>query len=119
MSEKKSTDKLLETAETVVGIVSRSGVITELSKMDGRVYVYLKNAETGEKFLNMAEDEGFTFCDGEKPTNRYYAEIMAVNKDSTVNYVGFVGRVAYGSGADKVGGEKLIKVDFAEVCRSK
>lgn len=86
--------------------------IENLAKLDGRVYVYLKNAEIGNAFLFDAQNEGFAFCDGEKPTNRHYAEIMAVNKDKTLNYVGIIGRIAYGSGADKIGNEKLIRIDY-------
>ena len=79
---------------------------------DGRVYVYLADEETGNRFLSMAEDEGFTFADGAAPTKREYAEVMAVNRDKTLNYVGAVGRIAFGAGAETVGGERLIRVDF-------
>lgn len=41
--------------------------ITELSKMAGRVYVYLRNETVAKKFLLDAEAEGFSFGDGEKP----------------------------------------------------
>lgn len=81
---------------------------------DGRVYVYLANDGVGNRFMRQAEAEGFTFADGEKPTGRDYAEIMAVNDDGTINYVGFAGRMAFGSGADTVGGRKLIRVDYAK-----
>jgi hypothetical protein len=78
-----------------------------------RVYVYLKDEQTGKAFLEQAEAEGFTYCDGEKPTSREYAEIMAVNTDNTINYVGAVGRVAFGAGAP-VGNKKLLRIDFAK-----
>lgn len=86
--------------------------ITELSKMNGRVYVYLANVAIGEKFLQQAEDEGFAFADGAKPTERCYAEIMAVNGNKTINFVGTNGRIAFGSGAKKIGDDELIRVDF-------
>lgn len=92
--------------------MTNTRTITELSKMNGRVYVYLANVAIGEKFLQQAEDEGFTFADGAKPTERYYAEIMAVNGNKTINFVGANGRIAFGSGAKTVGGEQLIRVDF-------
>ena len=44
--------------------------IKELSQMDGRVYVYLRTAAIAKEFLKQAETEGFTFCDGIKPTER-------------------------------------------------
>ena len=86
--------------------------ISDLAKTDGRVYVYLSDDETGNRFLRMAEDEGFTFADGARPTERQYEEIMAVNHGKTLNYVGTAGRIAFGAGAETVGGERLIRVDF-------
>lgn len=78
----------------------------------GKVYVYLANDEIGNKFMQQAENEGFAFNDGAKPTSRCYAEIMAVNKNYTINFVGSIGRMAFGSGAETVNGEKLIRVDY-------
>ena len=92
--------------------MTNTRTITELSKKNGRVYVYLANVAIGEKFLQQAEDEGFTFADGAKPTERCYAEIMAVNRDITINFVGMNGRIAFGSGAETVNGQKLLRVDF-------
>ena len=89
-----------------------SKTIRSLSEQDGRVYVYLANSAIGEKFLQQAEQEGFTFGDGVKPTERDYDEIMAINHNHTINYVGFVGKIAYGSGAKTIGDEELIRIDF-------
>ena len=86
--------------------------ITELSRKNGRIYVYLANVAIGEKFMQLAEDEGFTFGDGAKPTDRCYAEIMAVNGNKTINFVGANGRIAFGSGVKKIGNDDLIRVDF-------
>ena len=80
--------------------------------MEGRAYVYLANDEIGIRFMQMAEDEGFTFGDGVKPTERQYAEVMAVNHNTTINYVGANGRIAFGSGAKTIGEEILIRIDF-------
>ncbi len=89
-----------------------SKAIKSLSEMAGRVYVYLADSAIGEKFLQQAEQEGFTFEDGVKPTERHYSEIMAINHNLTINYVGFIGRIAYGSGAETMGNKKLIRIDF-------
>lgn len=88
--------------------------IFELSQLEGRVYVYLANVALGEAFMKQAEDEGFTFGDGAAPTERCYAEVMAVNNDKTINYVGTNGRIAFGAGAKKIGDQDLIRVDFAK-----
>jgi len=83
-----------------------------INKDNSKVYVYLANKEIGNKFMQQAEDEGFTFNDGAKPTSRCYAEIMAVNSNYTINFVGNVGRIAFGSGTKTVSGQKLVRVDF-------
>ena len=89
-----------------------SKTIRELSKMNGRVYVYLRTPELRERFLRQAEQEGFTFCDGAKPTARPAADVMAINHDGTINYVGTNGRIAFGSGATQIGGETLIRINY-------
>ena len=86
--------------------------LEKLSRRNEKVYVYLADREIGNRFLRDAEKEGFTFGDGKKPTSRSYAEIMAVNSDRTINYLGSIGRIAFGSGAKKVGGRYLLRVDY-------
>ena len=86
--------------------------IKELSEMNGRVYVHFKSAAQGLDFLRQAEQEGFTFTDGAKPTSRQCSDIIAVNKDGTINYVGTNGRIAYHSGVKKIGNEKLIRIEY-------
>ena len=93
--------------------------IKNLSKLNGRVYVYLANAEIGHRFLQQAEAEGFTFTDGVKPTEHGYEEIMAINHDGTLNFVGTNGRIAYGSGVRHVGDKQLIRIDFEKYLSGK
>ena len=85
-----------------------------LTELDGRVYVYLANDETGKAFLAQAEEEGMRFEDGAAPTSRPYATVMAINRDGTLHYVGTNGMIAFQAGADTVGGKKLIRVDYGE-----
>ena len=85
--------------------------IIDLSKLNGRVYVYLANAEIGNRFLQQAEAEGFTYYDGVKPTKRGCSNIMAINCDKTINFVCTNGFIAFGSGVKTVGSEQLIRVD--------
>lgn len=89
-----------------------SKTIRELAKLNGRVYVYLADETTGKQFLEQTEQEGFTFGDGVKPTQRHWSDLMAVNHDGTINYVGTNGHIAWSSGAKTVGGEALIRVDY-------
>ena len=86
--------------------------IEELMNLNGRVYVYLDNEETAEQFFTQAEAEGFMFDDGERPTARHRDCIMALNKNRTIGYIGFVGHMAFGSGTGSVGSESLIRVDY-------
>ena len=81
--------------------------IKELTTMGKRVYVYLKDEETARRFLRDAETEGFTFGDGVKPTERQWSDLYAIHPDGTLNYVGAIGHIEYGSGADSV-----IRVDY-------
>lgn len=91
-----------------------SKTIEELSHSNGRVYVYFKTEAICRQFLIQAEQEGFTFGDGVKPTKRHTDSIIAVNKNRTLNYVGINGRIAYGSKTKYVGNQKLLRIDFED-----
>ena len=84
-----------------------------LSTHTGRIYIYLASADIGKRFLRDAENEGFLFRDGVKPTQREADNIFAINDDMTINYVGFVGHVAY-QAASRIGNKPLIKIDYQE-----
>ena len=47
--------------------------VKELSKMDGRVYVFVKDESIRKIFLQDAENEGFTFGDQVLPTDSEYS----------------------------------------------
>lgn len=91
-----------------------SSIKSLLSAYAGRIYVYLATDDLGKQFLRDAENEGFTFCDGVKPTQREADSILAINDDMTINYVGFVGHMAY-QASDLIGNQKLVKVDYRDV----
>lgn len=85
--------------------------VTELSKMNGRVFVYLRNEVIAGKFLQDAEKEGFTFRDGEKPTARPGSDLYSVNRDWTINLVGWAGHMAFRA-AKTIGEQELLRVDY-------
>ena len=85
--------------------------VTELSKSNGKVYVYLRNEVIIRKFLKDAENEGFTFGDGEKPTARPGNNLYVVNCDWTISHVGWAGHMAFQS-AKRIGEQELIRVDY-------
>ena len=74
--------------------------IKELASMGERVYVYLKDKKTAQRFLHDAEAEGFTFGDGVKPTDRHWSDLYAIHPNGALNYVGAIGHIEYGSKAD-------------------
>ena len=86
-------------------------IVSELLNQNGRVYVYLSSEEICNRFLRDAEKEGFIFCDGVKPTERESTDIYALNQNRTINYVGFIGHIAFQS-AKKIGNQKLVKIDY-------
>ena len=85
--------------------------VTELSKLNGKVYVYLRDEVIARRFLQDAENEGFTFGDGEKPTARPGNNLYVVNCDWTISHVGWAGHMAFQS-AKYVGEQELIRVDY-------
>ena len=85
--------------------------VTELSKLNGKVYVYLKDEMIARRFLQDAEKEGFTFGVGEKPTARPGNNLYVVNPDQTISHVGWAGHMAFQS-AKYVGEQEMIRVDY-------
>lgn len=84
-----------------------------MSMHTGRVYVYLATEDVCKRFLQDAESEGFTFTDGAKPTQKHTSDIIAINPDATINYVGVVGHVAFQS-ANRIGNQALYKIDYQQ-----
>lgn len=67
--------------------------LTELLNEEKDVYVKLKDEKTAEEFLKTAEEEGFLFYDGAKPTSRKKSDLYALKKDKTLCFVGFAGHM--------------------------
>ena len=84
--------------------------LTELSQLDGRVYVHMTSPELEKQFMEQAEAEGFTFADGAKPTEREQSDFIAVNADHTINYIGVFGRMAYSIKSAFSDGKRLIRI---------
>lgn len=82
---------------------------------NSRIFLHCKTHELARQFLAEAEAEGFTFGDGVKPTERGTDSIFALNDNMTINYVGFVGHMAFSSGTDKVGDKKLVRIEYGEI----
>lgn len=106
---------------SLYGTTSKKGVYilrikSLLATHPGKIYIYLATEEISRWFLRDAENEGFTFCDGVKPTQRQPDCIFAINDDMTINYVGFIGHMAY-QAATKIGNKPLIRIDYRDVIK--
>ena len=75
--------------------------ITSLINANKKVYVRMSSDEICKAFFAQAENEGFLFG-GMKPTAKHPSDLIAVLSDKTLCYVGTIGRMAAGSGAEKV-----------------
>jgi len=85
-----------------------SKTLTELvHSTNKRVYVHLSDIETIRIFINNAEKEGFSFLENKRISDMPLDNFYALNKNLTVNYINFIGRVAYQCGA-----EHLLRVDY-------
>jgi hypothetical protein len=89
-----------------------SRTIMDLLKMQGRVYLYFKDEKTIRRFMSQAKKESITYGDGKKLSERNLESIMALNNDKTVNFVGSIGHMAFGSGIDRIGDKKLLRIDY-------
>lgn len=72
-----------------------------------RVYVYLADKDTQSRFISDAEAEGCTYEDGVKISEREPDDFYALNKDGTVCFLNFVGRMAFQCNSDNI-----VRVDY-------
>ena len=75
--------------------------IESLINASKKVYVRMSSDEVCRRFFVLAEREGFLFG-GENPTDKHPSDWIAVLPDKTICYVGTIGRIAAGSGAENV-----------------
>ena len=87
--------------------------IRKLLSLDGQIFVLLRGKNICNLFLTQAEQEGFTFQDGTKPTASRPADIIVLHSDWTLNNVGWAGHMAFRNPAAKLG-EPIIRVDFGK-----
>ncbi|MCC8358064.1 MAG: hypothetical protein LJU34_09625 [Oscillospiraceae bacterium] len=85
--------------------------LTALTKLNGRVYVYCGDRKTQQQFIEDAENEYFHYGDGVSLLERKPGSIMALNQNRTVNFVGYLGTIAF-CHADHLNAVPLIKVDY-------
>ena len=92
--------------------MSEKRTIRNLTGQGKKVYVFAGSEKVCREFLTLVGNEGFTFGDGVKPTEKHSSDVFAVNDNKTISYVGIVGRTAIGSKVNETGGKEIVKVDF-------
>ena len=73
--------------------------IKQLIRKDRKVYIYLRNEAVRLRFSHDADTEGITFDDGEKASERPVDDVMALLPGGKICFLGFAGRMCYGSGS--------------------
>lgn len=81
--------------------------IRQLINSEKKVYIFLKNKAIQARFMSDAEREGITFGDKAKPTERQADDIMALNSDGTICFLGWAGRMCY-----RYVGDTAIRIDY-------
>ena len=76
--------------------------IESLISPNKKVYVKMSSSEICKAFFTQAENEGFIFGDGAKPTAKHPSDLIAVLPDKTLCYVNAYGRIAMQSGAENI-----------------
>ena len=69
--------------------------IKELINQEKKVYILLKNDAVRYRFMSDAAYEGITYSDGVSTIERTVDEIMALQKDGTICFLGWAGRMCY------------------------
>ena len=81
--------------------------IRQLINSNKKVYIFLKNKAIQSRFMSDTEREGITFRDMVKPTERQADDIMALNADGAICFLGWAGRMCY-----HYGGNTAIRIDY-------
>ncbi len=77
-----------------------------------KVYIRIKDTETMEHFIKQLDKEGFTYGDGERPSNRRPMLTMTLMKPCEIGYIGYVGNVAVGAIVNKGNNSSIPVVEY-------
>lgn len=69
--------------------------IRELINSQKKVYILLSTKAIQYRFMSDAAREGITYGDGMVATERPVEEIMALNENGTICFLGWAGRMCY------------------------
>ena len=69
--------------------------IKELINNEKKVYILLKTKAIQYRFMSDAEREGITYGDKATATEHHVDDIMALQPDGTICFLGWAGRMCY------------------------
>lgn len=102
MSKKNNVQKFIK-------ISKKQRTITNLLKYKGMIYIYLQSSEICRDFYKQAEYEGFKF-NKLNPTSVKTTDIVRLYHNRQMNFCGFVGHMAFGSGSGI--SENICRIDY-------
>ena len=77
-----------------------------------RIYLYLGLEDGFNAFINQANTEGITFGDAKDINTKPYSDLLALNKDLTVSYVGMWGHQAFKH--PEFSNDFIVRIDFSK-----
>ncbi len=69
--------------------------IRDLISNEKKVYILLRTKAIRYRFMSDAEQEGITYGDGTRATERDIDDIMALQDDGTICFLGWAGHMCY------------------------
>lgn len=81
--------------------------VRELIHTEKKVYILLRNEATRECFVHDAEREGVTYGDKVPLSERSVDDIMALQSDGTICFLGAIGRMCF-----QANPENVLRVDY-------
>jgi len=82
--------------------------IRKLIQEDKKVYILLKDKATQYRFMSDAEHEGISYGDGMLATERQVDDIMSLQSNGTICFLGWAGRICYHYAKQ----QNVIRVDY-------
>jgi len=88
--------------------------IKKLNNQEKKVYILLKNDAIRYRFMSDATYEGITYGDGVSAIERPVDEIMALQKDGTICFLGWAGHMCYHNAKDQA-----LRIDYERYIKGK
>lgn len=93
-----------------LNLLENKRTLENLLEPNCKTYLYLTDDETTRVFIQNAEAEGFTFSDGVKISKRQPEDVMVLNEDKTINFLGFADNLTFHN--PEATSTYLVRVDY-------